>query len=75
MKKILLRKFFSAIILSGLLFTGCVSNKNKPESVTTKYAGKSVEEILTSLTLEEKAAQMVQPAIYTVSEADCKKYG
>ena len=28
------------------------------------------EEIVASLTLEQKAAQMVQPAVYTVSEYD-----
>ncbi len=33
-----------------------------------KYAGMTVEEIVNSLTLEQKAAQMVQPAIYNVTE-------
>lgn len=69
------KNFLIAGLLAGILLSGCASSGKKSKTVTTKYAGKTVEEILNSLTLEEKAAQMVQPAIYTVSEADCKKYG
>ncbi|SFB68192.1 glycoside hydrolase family 3 protein [Butyrivibrio sp. YAB3001] len=32
----------------------------------TKYAGKTVDEILSALTLDQKAAQMVQPACYNI---------
>ncbi|MDD7428239.1 MAG: glycoside hydrolase family 3 protein [Oscillospiraceae bacterium] len=37
-----------------------------------KYAEMSPEEITASLTLEQKAAQMVQPAVYMLSESDMK---
>lgn len=38
-----------------------------------QYAKMSAEEIVSFLTLEQKAAQMVQPAIYMVSESDMEK--
>lgn len=44
----------------------CLCSCAKSEEVkpgTTRYANKSVEEIVSSLTLEQKAAQMVQPQI------------
>ncbi len=43
--------------------------QKEAESILTvcKYKGMTVEEILSSLTLEMKAAQMVQPAIYAVT--------
>ncbi|MCI5752594.1 MAG: glycoside hydrolase family 3 protein [Oscillospiraceae bacterium] len=37
-----------------------------------KYAEMSPEEITASLTLEQKAAQMVQPVVYMLSESDMK---
>ena len=37
-----------------------------------KYASMSAEEITASLTLEQKAAQMVQPAVYMLTEIDMK---
>jgi beta-glucosidase len=37
-------------------------------SDTSKYAGQTPEEILKKLTLDQKAAQMVQPACYSVDE-------
>lgn len=39
-----------------------------------KYASMTAEEIVATLTLDQKAAQMVQPAIYAVSESDMQKY-
>lgn len=43
--------------------------QKEAETILTacKYKGMTVEEILSSLTLEMKAAQMVQPAIYAVT--------
>lgn len=41
---------------------------------TTKYAGQSVDEILLSLTLDQKAAQMVQPACYNTDEVAMRAY-
>lgn len=39
----------------------------------SKYAGMSADEIVSALTLEQKAAQMVQPAVYSVSLTDMQK--
>lgn len=39
-----------------------------------KYATMSAEEIVASLTLEQKAAQMVQPAVYAVSADQMKEF-
>jgi beta-glucosidase len=39
-----------------------------------EYASMSPEEIVVGMTLEQKTAQMVQPAVYNVSESDMKKY-
>ena len=36
------------------------------------YAAMTPEEIVSTLTLEQKAAQMVQPAIYNITEEDMK---
>lgn len=51
-----------------------VSEEASPDD--NKYIGKSPEEILASLSLEQKAAQMVQPAIYIMEDPEdqMKKY-
>lgn len=49
------------------------SPAEKTEYKYISYASMSPEEIVSSLTLEQKAAQMVQPAVYSVTEADMKK--
>ncbi|MEE3417408.1 MAG: hypothetical protein VZR53_18945, partial [Prevotella sp.] len=36
------------------------------------YATMTPEEIVAALTLEQKAAQMVQPAVYNITEEDMK---
>ena len=77
MKKLSL---FLAVLLT-LSMTACTNNTVTPgvsnESTATEqapeykymvYAQMSPEEIVSSLTLEQKAAQMVQPAIYCVDE-------
>lgn len=38
------------------------------------YSTRSAEEITASLTLDQKAAQMVQPAVYNVTESAMKEY-
>lgn len=50
--------------------------EQKPEEQTqqSRYAGMDVEDILASLTLEQKAAQMVLPAIYETSPQEMKEY-
>lgn len=42
----------------------------EPEYKYMKYAAMTPEEITAALTLEQKAAQMVQPAVYNVSEQE-----
>ena len=73
MAKIHFKKIIGALLLAGILFSSCASSGSKQETVSAKYAGKTVEEILKSLTLKEKAAQMVQPAVYRLSTKDCEK--
>lgn len=52
-----------------------VSNNTSDQTSTdTKVSSTSVEDILTRLTLDQKAAQMVQGAVYMVSFEDMKKY-
>lgn len=80
----------TAIILSMfiLLASGCskanegttpaVTNETvKPEvinSYVNKYEGMTAEEIVATLSNEEKAYQMVIPAIYNISNQDMKKH-
>ena len=51
-------------------------NQASSETDSNRYANKTPEEILAELTLEQKAAQMVQPAIYMLEnpEDQMKKY-
>ena len=51
-------------------------NQASSETDSNRYANKTPEEILAGLTLEQKAAQMVQPAIYMLEnpEDQMKKY-
>ncbi len=52
-----------------------VSNETSNQSSTApKESSTSVEDILARLTLDQKAAQMVQGAVYMVSFEDMKKY-
>ncbi|MBP0957473.1 MAG: glycoside hydrolase family 3 protein [Oscillospiraceae bacterium] len=48
--------------------------EKRSEYKYAEYASMSAEEIVSSLTLEQKAAQMVQPAVYNVREEDMQKY-
>lgn len=72
MKKIVNSVLVLAAVLS-LGLSGCKSTKKAPSELV-KYQGKTVSQIVESLTLEQKAFQMVQPAIYNVSPASMKKY-
>ncbi len=60
--------------VSGSAVGQQVSEEASPDD--NKYIGKSPEEILASLSLEQKAAQMVQPAIYIMEDPEdqMKKY-
>ncbi|MBR5513622.1 MAG: glycoside hydrolase family 3 protein [Ruminococcus sp.] len=44
------------------------------EYVYQKYAAMTVEEIVAELTLEQKVAQMLQPAVYNITEEDMLTY-
>ena len=44
------------------------SEGDSTKGETSKYAGKTADEILKSLTTEQKVSQMLQPAVYMVSE-------
>ncbi len=76
------KRIISAVLLLAMLVsvTGCESegiypgiDKDATYSVSdqeykcTGYASMTPEEIVAGLTLEQKAAQMVMPAIYNVS--------
>lgn len=75
MKKRILALIAALSLLSGCAFSD--GEPNIPEETTTgieneakymKYTDMTPEEITASLTLDQKAAQMVQPAIYCVDE-------
>lgn len=74
MKKV--HSLLTAIMLM-LSAVSCSSDKESSplsypdtEPETYNYADMSAEAITDTLTLEQKAAQMVQPAVYNVTEAD-----
>ncbi|SNU04996.1 beta-glucosidase [Lachnospiraceae bacterium] len=80
------KPIYILLILAVLIsVTGCFSKDNSQKAVETKkysvadydykctgYASKSPEDIVAGLSLEQKAAQMVMPAIYNV-ESDKMK--
>ncbi len=45
----------------------------KNENIYDRYEGMSAEEIVNSLTLEQKAAQMVQPAVYMLGQGSMRE--
>ena len=80
------KTIFSLLLLAVLISAaGCSSNGNSPrvkeakkysvaesEYKCTGYASMSPEEIVSNLSLKQKAAQMVMPAIYNVSPDNMK---
>ena len=83
------KKSISFIFILTMLVSaaGCSSSRNYPkaqiagkypvresEYKCAEYASMSPEEIVASLSLEQKAAQMVMPAIYNVSPNNMKEH-
>lgn len=80
------REIFILLLLAMLVSTaGCIFNGNCAKAEKTKqysiadseyrctvYASMSPEEIVETLTLEQKAAQMVMPAVYHISPEQMK---
>lgn len=67
----------TALIMAAVILFGCgvlssVPVSAEPSEVPT--AGRSAEEILAAMTLEQKAAQMLQPAVYSTNFMEMKKF-
>ena len=58
--------FSSSAESSSVVTSSTTSSEETPQLKYQKYAKMSAGEIVDSLTLEQKAAQMVQPAVYAV---------
>ncbi|MBQ6442000.1 MAG: glycoside hydrolase family 3 protein [Lachnospiraceae bacterium] len=80
------RKMIALLLPLSLLLASCapaaqgtpatqasVSQEAAAESIT-KYDGMTAEEIVAGLTLDQKAAQMVEGAIYCISDAQMQQY-
>ena len=67
-----LRKTIS-ILLICLILTSCSQKTDGTSLKYQKYAQMSAEEIVSSLTLEQKAMQMVQPACYNTNLKEMKQ--
>ncbi|MCQ2578601.1 MAG: glycoside hydrolase family 3 protein [Treponema sp.] len=65
----------SAVLAALLVFmaAACKSSKNEQVTANNKFAGMTVAQIVESLSLEQKVSQMLQPAVYNISESDMKK--
>lgn len=70
------KKILACLLGVAVLLSGCQKAPTQPkqESKYESYLSMSVEEIVASMTLEEKAAQMVQPAIYCTNENEMEEY-
>ena len=80
------RKIAAMTLAFSLVFASCGSTASENSSVSTsvskeaakggieRYEGKTAEEIVASLSTEQKAAQMVEGAFYNVSPEDMKTY-
>lgn len=80
------RAFVALLLASSMMLTACASSAQnssttepeitKEEALTgiEKYKGMTAAEVTDSLTLEQKAAQMVEAAIYNVTSEDMQKY-
>lgn len=60
-------------LLICLIITGCTGNRKDETAKYLQYADMSAEQIVSSLTLEQKAMQMVQPACYNTDPKEMKK--
>lgn len=69
-KRILATVISAAMLVTSLTSCGEADYVGTADSVREEYLTMTPEEIVASLTLEQKAAQMVQPAVYNVSEYD-----
>lgn len=82
------RRLVGLLLTLVLLLSGCsgrqsdnTDNINENASITDKpvieneVRSTEVEDILARLTVDQKAAQMVQGAVYNVTDASMKKYG
>lgn len=68
----------TTLIISLAMLASLTACSEKAAETTTeakylKYASMSPEEIVAEMSLEQKASQMVQPAVYNVSEKTMKK--
>ena len=64
------------ILLSCLLFSACAQKAGVKDDASCRYheyAGMTAEEIVSSLTLKQKAMQMVQPACYNTNLKEMKE--
>ena len=79
------KKIVALLFVTTMLMTSCgtaaqpnatkqASEEKADASVLDKYKDMSAEEIVASLTLEQKAAQMVQGAFYNVDYDDMKEH-
>ncbi len=70
------RKIIVLLLAVCLIFTGYSMEQTNISNAKTKEvkSSSSVKEILAKLTLDQKAAQMVQGAVYNVTEDAMKKY-
>ena len=76
MKTCLRFKSIIIILLSVLILTaGCkkTDGKDDPKFKYLKYADMTAEEIVSSLSMEQKAMQMVQPACYNTNPKEMNK--
>ena len=71
-----------AMLLTSVILLSAAACSVKPEAASDsdvyeykykRYANMTPEEIVAELTLEQKASQMVQPAVYLIKPGDMKK--
>ncbi len=79
-------KTIAAFLASSMILTSCAQSAQTepimPEETSSeadltgidRYNGMSAKEIVSTLTLEQKAAQMVEGAVYNVTNEEMKKY-
>ena len=61
------------LLLACLIIVSCVRKAEDEEAGYHKYRAKSVDEIVSSLSLEQKVMQMLQPACYNTNFREMKK--